>query len=64
MFIAEIGKLGLIQIRGVINSGPSSNYEMIILRNNSHGEIIRVCMEIFTTALRNKKHSQILNKNT
>ena len=55
MFIAEIGKLGLIQIRGVINSGPSSNYEMIILRNNSHGEIIRVCMEIFTTALRNKK---------
>ena len=64
MFIAEIGKLGWIQIRGVINSGPSSNYEMIILRNNSHGEIIRVCMEIFTTALRNKKHSQILNKNT
>ena len=40
MFIAEIGKLGWIQIRGVINSGPSSNCEMIILRNNSHGEII------------------------
>ena len=37
---------------------PSSSYEMIILRNNSHGEIIRTCMGIFTTALRNKKFSQ------
>ena len=32
---------------------PSSSCEMIILRNNSHGGIIRVCMGIFTTALRN-----------
>ena len=31
--------------------GPSSSCEMIILRNNSHGGIIRVCMRIFTTAL-------------
>ena len=29
---------------------------MIILRNNSYGGIIRVCMGIFTTALRNKKY--------
>ena len=27
--------------------GPSSSCEMIILRNKSHGEIIRVCMGIF-----------------
>ena len=44
--------------------GPSSSYEMIILRANSHGGIIRVCMGIFTTALRNKKIRQILKKNT
>ena len=47
--------------------GPSSSCEMIILRNKknkSHGEIIRVCMGIYTTALRNNKISQILNKNT
>ena len=44
--------------------GPSSSCEMITLRNNSHGGIIRVCMGIFTTALRNKKIRQILNKNT
>ena len=42
--------------------GPSSSYEMIILRTNSHGGIIRVCMGIFTTALRNKKIRQILKK--
>ena len=36
---------------------PSSSCEMIILRNNSHGGIIRVCMGIFTTALRNKKNT-------
>ena len=37
---------------------------MIILRNNSHGGIIRVCMGIFTTALRNKKNtSNSLKKN-
>ena len=36
---------------------------MIILRNNSHGENARVCVGIFATALRNKKNSQILNKN-
>ena len=43
-------------------SGPSSSCEMIILRNNSHGGIIRVSMGIFTTALRNKKIYQILKK--
>ena len=36
---------------------------MIILRNNSHGGIIRVCMGIFTTALRNKTIRQILKEN-
>ena len=35
---------------------------MTILRNRSHGEIIRVCMRIFTTAPRIKKYSRILNK--
>ena len=35
--------------------GSSSSCEMIILRNKSHGGIIRVCMGIFTAALRNKK---------
>ena len=40
---------------------PSSSCEMIILQNKSHGENIRVCMKIFTTALKN---CQILNKNT
>ena len=49
---------------GDTTGGPSSSCEMIILRNNSHGGIIRVCMGIFTTALRNKKIRQILNKNT
>ena len=34
---------------------PSSSCEMIILRNKSLGENIRVCMRIFTTALRIKK---------
>ena len=38
-----------------ITGGPSSSCEMIILRNNSQGGIIRVCMGISTTALRNKK---------
>ena len=47
-----------------ITGGPSSSCEMIILRNNSQGGIIRVCMGIFTTALRNKKIRQILKKNT
>ena len=47
-----------------VEGGPSSSYEMIILRTNSHGGIIRVCMGIFTTALRNKKIRQILKKNT
>ena len=40
----------------VRTGGLSSICEMIILRNNSHGGIIRVCMGIFTTALRNKKY--------
>ena len=37
---------------------------MIILRNNGDGGRIRVYMGIFTTALRNKKIRQILDKNT
>ena len=44
--------------------GPSSSCEMIILRNNGYGGIIRVCIGIFTSALRNKKIRQILKKNT
>ena len=40
--------------------GPSSSCEMIILRSKSHGEIISVCMGIFTTTFRNKTNSQIL----
>ena len=44
--------------------GPSSSCEMIILRNNSHGGIIRVGMGIFTTARRNEIIRQILKKNT
>ena len=43
-----------------ITGGPSSSWEM--MRNNSQGGIIRVCMGIFTTALRNKKIRQILKK--
>ena len=39
--------------------GPCSSCEMIILQNKSRGGIIRVCMGIFTTALK-KKYSQIL----
>ena len=42
--------------------GPSSSCEMIILRNNGHGGITRVCMGIFASALRNKKIRQILKK--
>ena len=33
------------------NSTDSSSSEMINLRNSCHGEIIRVCMGIFTKAL-------------
>ena len=33
-----------------------------ILHNNSHGGIIRVCMGIFTTALRNKKYVKFSKK--
>ena len=47
-----------------ITGGLSFGCEVIILRNNSHSRIIRVCMAIFTTALRNEKIPQILNKNT
>ena len=43
---------------------PSSSCEMIILDNNSRSGILRVCMRIFTTTLRNKTIRQILNKNT
>ena len=35
---------------------------MIILHNNGHGGIIRVCMGIFTTALRNKKYVKFSKK--
>ena len=45
----------------LVTGGPSSSCEMIILRSNSHCGIIRVCMGILTTALRNKKIRQILN---
>ena len=48
--------------RSYSTGNPSSSCEMISLRNNSHGGIIRVCMGIFTTALRNKTIRQILNK--
>ena len=37
--------------------GSSSSCEMIILRNESRGGIIRVCMGIFTTALKKKIQS-------
>ena len=37
--------------------GSSSSCEMIILRNKSRGGIIRVCMGIFTTALKKKIQS-------
>ena len=53
-----------ILLLGSVTGGPSSSCEMITLRNKSHSEIIRVCMGIFTAALRNKKLSQILNTNT
>ena len=49
----------------ISTGGPSSSCEMIILRNNGHGGIIRVCMGIFTTALRNKKkYVKFSKKNT
>ena len=43
--------------------GPSSSCDMITLHNNSHGGIIRVCVGIFTTVVRNKTIRRILNKN-
>ena len=67
VWVLETAYYALRQQRGTdnyITGGPSSSCEMIILRNNSHGGIIRVCMGIFTTALRNKKIRQILKKNT
>ena len=51
-------------LMNVTTGGPSSSCETIILRNNGHGGIIRVCIGIFTSALRNKKIRQILKKNT
>ena len=42
-----------MDISGLTTGGPSSSCEMIILRNKSHGEIIRVCIGIFKTTLRN-----------
>ena len=44
-----------------ITGGPSSSCEMIILRNNSYGGIIRLCIGIFTTGfneLKNTSNSQ------
>ena len=51
------GKILREEIAVFTTGGLSSSCEMIILRNNSHGGIIRVCMGIFTTALRNKKNT-------
>ena len=48
---------------GRATGGPGASCEKIILHNNRHGGIIRVCMRIFTTALRNKTIRQILNEN-
>ena len=48
---------------GRATGGPGASYEKIILHNNRHGGIIRVCMRIFTTALRNTTIRQILNEN-
>ena len=47
-----------------LNRGQSSSCEMTILRNRSHGEIIRVCMRIFTTAPANKKIQSNSQQNT
>ena len=57
--------LAVIQEKTAVltTGGPRSSCKMIILRNKSHGVIIRVCMGIFKTALRNEKYSQILNIN-
>ena len=38
-----------------ITGGPSSSSEVVILRKKSHGEVLRVCMGIFTTAPRYEK---------
>ena len=48
---------------GRATDSPGASCEKIILHNNRHGGIIRVCMRIFTTALRNKTIRQILNEN-
>ena len=40
-----------------ITGGPSSSSEIIILRYKIHGEIIRMCMGIFTTPLTNLKNT-------
>ena len=53
---------GSLFISNLNTGGLSSSCEMIILRNNGHGGIIRVCIGIFTSALRNKKIHQILKK--
>ena len=58
LFRSPYYSLYLVQIfNGSSTGGPSSSCEMIILRNNGHGGIIRVCMGIFTTTLRNKKNT-------
>ena len=49
---------------GRSTDGPSSSCKMTILRNKSHGEVMRGSIGIFKIAHRNKKNSQILNKNT
>ena len=62
--IAHLPLIGLLSVflnkgytLGKISSLFKKDLEMIILRNNSYGGITRVCMGIFTTALRNKKIS-------
>ena len=50
MFMVEIGKLGWIKILGVINSGPKLQLWDVVAKLF----VFEVCMEIFTTALRNK----------
>ena len=47
---------------GKISSLFKKDLEMIILRNNSHGGITRVCMRIFTTALRTTKNTSNYQK--
>ena len=44
------GKILREEIAAFTTGGPSSSCDMIILRNNSHGGIIRVCMGIISNS--------------